>query len=74
MHDDGTDADVLHERDVLHDLVFEDIADHRIAAVFYDNRLPVEFLYVRERFYENGRLVRCLIQMTASLSSDADQV
>ena len=57
VHDDGADADVLHQRDVLHDLLLEVLVDHRIAAVLDDDGLAIEFLDVGQRLDEDGCLI-----------------
>ena len=57
MHDDGANADVLHQGDILHDLLLEVLIDHRIAAVLDDDGLSVKFLDVGQRLDEDGCLI-----------------
>ena len=66
MHDDGPDSHIFHERDILHDLFLELIVDHGIAAIFDDERLAVEILYIGQCLYEDCCLVICIKHPQAS--------
>ena len=57
MHNDRTDTDLLHQRHVLHDLFFQFLADHRVAAVFDHDGLARELLEIRQRLDEQVRFV-----------------
>ena len=57
MNDDGTDADILHQCHVAHDVFLQHIAHHRVAAVLYDDRRARELLDVREGINQDLRLV-----------------
>ena len=57
MHENRADADKFHQRHVAHDIFLERIVDHGVPAVFDDDSRSVKFLDVRERVYENLRLV-----------------
>ena len=57
MHENRTDADKFHQGHVAHDIFLECVIDHGVSAVFDNDGRPVKFLDVRERVYENLRLV-----------------
>ena len=59
MHNDGTDAHIFHQGDILHDLFLQIIAHHGIAAVFDDNGLAGKFLDIGQGFHQNARLHLC---------------
>ena len=57
MHENRTDPDEFHQCHVAHDIFLERVIDHRVPAVLDNDGCPVKFLDVRERVYENLRLV-----------------
>ena len=50
MHDDWINADQFHEHDVAREALFKRFVDHRVAAVFNDNRTTRKFLNIGQRF------------------------
>jgi hypothetical protein len=56
VDDDGVHPDELQHHDVAGESGLEMRLDHRVAAVFDDDRLVVEALDVRQRLGENLRL------------------
>ena len=56
VHDDRVHADQLQQHHVAREAFLELVLGHRIAAVFHDDRLAVEALYVRQRLGEDAGL------------------
>jgi len=50
VHQHDLHAHQGQEDDVAHDLLFEVLVDHRVAAVFYDDHFVVIILYIGECF------------------------
>ena len=57
MHENRTNPDEFHQCHVAHDIFLERVIDHCVPAVLDNDGRPVKFLDVRERVYENLRLV-----------------
>ena len=55
VHQHDAHADKRHQDDIAHDLLFDDIVDHRVAAVFDDDDLAVVALHERKSLRENFR-------------------